>query len=66
MDRGAKGSQELNMTWQLICHHTHTHAILSFAATCMDLEITILSEINQTKTDTALYHLYVEIKKKYK
>lgn len=30
----------------------------------MDLGITIFSEINQTKTDTAFCHLYVEIKKK--
>ena len=36
---------------------------MPFAATWMDLEIIILSEVSQTKTDTILYHLYVESKK---
>ena len=34
-----------------------------FAATRMDLEITILSEVSQTKTDIIWFHLYVESKK---
>ena len=38
--------------------------ILPFAATWMDLEIIMLSEVSHTKTNTALYHLYVESKKK--
>ena len=33
--------------------------IMPFAATWMDLEIIILSEVSQRKTNT-LYHLYVE------
>ena len=37
--------------------------ILLFAATWMDLENIMLSEVSQTKTDTILYHLYVESKK---
>ena len=36
--------------------------ILPFAATWMDLEIIILSEVSQTKTNTIWYHLYVEAK----
>ena len=36
--------------------------ILSFAATWMDLENIILSEINQTKMNTVCYHLSVESK----
>ena len=36
--------------------------IMPFAATWMDLEIIILSEIDQTKTNI-IYHLYVESKK---
>ena len=36
--------------------------IMSFAATWMDLEIIILSEVSQRKTNT-IYHLYVESKK---
>ena len=35
---------------------------MSFAATWMDLEIIILSEVSQTKTNI-IYHLYVESKK---
>ena len=37
--------------------------IMSFAATWMDLEIIILSEVSQTKTSIICYHLYVESKK---
>ena len=37
--------------------------IMPFAATWMDLEILILSEISQRKAHTPLYHLYVESKK---
>ena len=37
--------------------------IMPFAATWMDLEIIILSEVSQTETNAILYHLYVESKK---
>ena len=37
--------------------------IMPFAATWMDLEIIILSEVNQTKTNIIWSHLYVESKK---
>ena len=37
--------------------------IMPFAATWMDLEIIILTEISQTKTNIIWYHLYVESKK---
>ena len=36
---------------------------MPFSATWMDLEIIILSEVSQTKTNI-IYHLYVECKKK--
>ena len=36
---------------------------MPFAATWMDLEMIILREISQTKTNTIGYHLYVESKK---
>ena len=39
--------------------------ILPFAATWVDLEIVILSEVSQTKTHIICYHLYVESKKNY-
>ena len=38
--------------------------IMPFAATWMDLEITILSELNQTEKNIIRYHLYTESKKK--
>ena len=37
---------------------------MPFAATWMDLEIIILSEVSQTKTNAICYHLYVESKKR--
>ena len=37
--------------------------ILPFAATWMDLEIIILSEVSQTQTNIVWYPLYVESKK---
>ena len=40
--------------------------IMPFAATQIDLEIIILSEVSQTKTNIICYDLYVESKKKYK
>ena len=40
--------------------------IMPFAATQIDLEIIILSEVSQTKTNIMCYDLYVESKKKYK
>ena len=58
--------------------HTHTHTyihtmeyysvikkdeIMPFAATWMDLEIIILSEVSQRKTNIIWCHLYVESKK---
>ena len=36
--------------------------IIPSAATWMDLEIIILSEVSQRKTNTIWYHLYVESK----
>ena len=37
--------------------------IMPFAATWTDLEIIILSEVSQTKTNIIWYHLYMESKK---
>ena len=37
--------------------------IMPFAATWMELEMIILSEVSQTKTNIIQYHLYVECKK---
>ena len=38
--------------------------IVPFAAAWMDLEMTRLNEVRQRKTNTILYRLYVESKKK--
>ena len=35
---------------------------MPFAATWVDLEMIILSEVSQKETNTTLYHLYVESK----
>ena len=40
--------------------------LMPFAVTWMDLEIIILSEVRQWKTNIIWYHLYVESKKKKK
>ena len=37
--------------------------IMPFAATWMDLEVIILSEVSQRKTNIIWYHLHVESKK---
>ena len=37
--------------------------IIPFAATWLDLQMIILSEVSQTKTNIIWYHLYVEFKK---
>ena len=39
------------------------NGIMPFAATRMDLEIIILSDVSQTKTNIIWYFLYVESKK---
>ena len=38
--------------------------MIPFSAIWMNLQIVILSEVSQTKTNLILYHLYVEPKKK--
>ena len=37
---------------------------MSFAAIQIDLQIIILNEVSQRKTNTICYHLYVESKRK--
>ena len=45
---------------------TKKNEIMPFAAARMELEIVILSEVRQGKTDIMRYHLYVETKEKGK
>ena len=53
----------------MVCRYTMEHysamkrnKILPFAATWIDLEGIMLSEISQRKTNTVWYHVYVELK----
>ena len=58
------------MNKEVVCRYTMEHylatkrnEILPFAATWIDLEGIMLSEISQRKTNTVWYHVYVELKK---
>ena len=42
------------------CSSTEKNEIMPFVATWMGLEIIILIEVSQRKTNTASYHLYAE------
>ena len=60
--------QWIKKTWYIYAMEYYSaikkNEIMSFAATWMDLEILILSEVSQTKTNIIWYHLYVESKKR--
>ena len=43
--------------------YTQWNITQSFAVTCMDLEIVILSEVSQTEKDIICFCLYAESKK---
>jgi len=45
---------------------TKKHEVMPCAATWMDLDMIILSEVGQWKTNIMWYQLYVEYKKGYK
>ena len=49
-----------------VCVYTYTYIkkneMMPFAATWMDLEIIILSEVSETETNIICYHLHVEYK----
>ena len=50
-------------TYNGILSSREKNEIMPFAAIWMDLEIIILGEVSQRKTNIILYHLYVECKK---
>ena len=47
---------------KLLSHQKKKNKIMSFAATWMQLDILILSEVSQKKTNTLQYHVNVESK----
>ena len=49
-----------------IKYYIKENEIISFTATWMNLEIIILSEVSQKKTNTVWYHLHVESKIQHK
>ena len=66
--------QDMGKTWvsieeDVVYIHNRIYSVIKkneimpFAATWMDLEIIILSEVSQTKTNIIWYQLYVEFKK---
>ena len=58
-----EGIKKMWYIYTMECYSTiKKNEILPLAATWMDLEGIVLSEISQTKKNTVSYHLYVESK----
>ena len=64
-DRWMNKEDEVNIYNGILLSHKKNEIVAS-AATWIDLEISILSEVSQRKTNIIWYHLYIESKKGYK
>ena len=64
MDKDVGGIMYMCVCVCIMEYYSAIKRMMPFAATWMDLEMIILSEVSQTKTNTICYHLYVESKKK--
>ena len=58
-DRGMDKEDVVHMYNGILLSHKKTNEIIPFAATWMDLEIVILSEVSQTEKDK--YHMMLLI-----
>jgi len=63
IDRGMDKNVVVYIHNGVLLRHKKKNEIVPLKATWMDLDIVILTEVNQRKTNT-VYHLYVEFKKK--
>ena len=54
------GKEDVVGIYDEILLNRKKNEIMPFAATQMDVEIVILSEVSQTKADIIWYHLYME------